>query len=169
MLIILWRLLRTRILGEGGESWSLWSLYYEISLELILLFFMFLVYTYTLQAGRSRVRFPMRPLNFSTDLILALGSTQPLTEVSTRNLPGCEGRPVDAWGWQPDCHLWADCLENVEASTSHNPMGLHGLLHLLPLLIIYLFLLFEIYLWLGVSPFPFHLFDFVVYSFPIMR
>jgi hypothetical protein len=24
--------------------------------------------------------------------------------------------------------LWADCLENVEASTSHNPMGLHGLL-----------------------------------------
>jgi hypothetical protein len=23
-------------------------------------------------------------------------------------------------------HLWADCLENMEASTSHNPMGLHG-------------------------------------------
>jgi hypothetical protein len=28
----------------------------------------------------------------------------------------------------PHCRLWADCLENVEASTSHTPMGLHGLL-----------------------------------------
>jgi hypothetical protein len=25
-------------------------------------------------------------------------------------------------------HLRADCLENVAASTSYNPMGLHGLL-----------------------------------------
>jgi hypothetical protein len=25
-------------------------------------------------------------------------------------------------------HLWADCLENVGASTSHNPIGFHGLL-----------------------------------------
>jgi hypothetical protein len=39
-----------------------------------------------LQAGRSRVRFPMRSL--------ALGSTQPLTEMSTRNLPGGKGRPA---------------------------------------------------------------------------
>jgi uncharacterized membrane-anchored protein len=31
-------------------------------------------------------------------------------------------------GWWPHRHLWADCLENVGASTSHNPMGLHGLL-----------------------------------------
>jgi hypothetical protein len=54
---------------------------------------------------------------------MALGSTQPLTEMSTRNLPG-----GGAWGWQPHRHLWADCLENVGASTSHNPMGLHGLL-----------------------------------------
>jgi hypothetical protein len=45
-----------------------------------------------LQAGRSRVRFPMRSLDFSIDLILpALGSTQPLTEMSTRNLPGGKG------------------------------------------------------------------------------
>jgi hypothetical protein len=49
---------------------------------------------------------------------MALGSTQPLTEMSTRNLPGGKGRPA----------LKADCLENVRASTSHNPMGLHGLL-----------------------------------------
>jgi hypothetical protein len=32
------------------------------------------------------------------------------------------------WGIQPHRHLWANCLENVTASTSHNPMGLHGLL-----------------------------------------
>jgi hypothetical protein len=47
----------------------------------------------TLQIGRSTVRFPMRPLDFSIYLILpaalwSLGSTQPLKEMSTRNLPG---------------------------------------------------------------------------------
>jgi hypothetical protein len=46
-----------------------------------------------LQAGRSRVRFPMRSLDFSIDLVLpaatmAMGSIQPLTGMSTRNLPG---------------------------------------------------------------------------------
>jgi hypothetical protein len=50
-----------------------------------------------------------------------------LTEVSTRNLPGGKGLPGE-WGWQPHRHLWADCLENVGSSMSHNPMGLHGLL-----------------------------------------
>jgi hypothetical protein len=49
-----------------------------------------------LQAGRSRVRFSMRSLDFLIDLILlaalALGSTQPLTEMSTRNLPGGKGQ-----------------------------------------------------------------------------
>jgi hypothetical protein len=45
-----------------------------------------------LQAWRSRVRFPMKSLDFSIDLILpALGSTQPLTEMSTMNLPGVKG------------------------------------------------------------------------------
>jgi hypothetical protein len=52
---------------------------------------------------------------------MAFESTRPLAEMSTRNLPGCKGRPAYR-------HLWADCLENVGASMSHNPMGLHGLL-----------------------------------------
>jgi hypothetical protein len=52
-----------------------------------------------IQAGKSRVRVPMRSLDFSTDLILpaalmVLGSTQPLTEMSIRNLPGGKGRPA---------------------------------------------------------------------------
>jgi hypothetical protein len=45
-----------------------------------------------LQAGRSRVRFSTRMLNFfnlpkSSSRTVALGSTKSLTEVSTRNFP----------------------------------------------------------------------------------
>jgi hypothetical protein len=57
---------------------------------------------------------------------MALGSTQPQTEMSTKNLPratGLQARKAD---------LTAICeptvLENVGASTSHNPMGLRDLL-----------------------------------------
>jgi hypothetical protein len=50
-----------------------------------------------LKAGRSRVLFLVRSSDFLIDLILpaalwALGSTQPLTEMSTMNLPGVKGR-----------------------------------------------------------------------------
>jgi hypothetical protein len=42
------------------------------------------------QTGRSRVRFPMESLEFFSDnpygRIVALGPTQPLTEMSARNL-----------------------------------------------------------------------------------
>jgi hypothetical protein len=57
---------------------------------------------------------------------MALGSTQPVTEMSTRNLPGGKGRP------ERKADLTAICepivLKNVGASTSHNPMGLQDLL-----------------------------------------
>jgi hypothetical protein len=58
---------------------------------------------------------------------MALRSTQPVTEMSTRNLPG----GGEEWPARR-ADLTAICapiyLENVGASTSHNPMGLHGLL-----------------------------------------
>jgi hypothetical protein len=51
-----------------------------------------------LQAERSRVRVPMRWILFDwpnpSIRTMALGSTQPLTEMSTRNLPGGKGRPA---------------------------------------------------------------------------
>jgi hypothetical protein len=51
-----------------------------------------------LQAGGSRVRIPTS-LDFfnlpnSSSRIMALGSIQPLTEMSTRNLSGGKGRPA---------------------------------------------------------------------------
>jgi hypothetical protein len=54
-----------------------------------------------LQVGRSRVRLPMRSLDFFnwpklSSRTMALGSTQPLTEMSTRNLPGGKGPPAGA-------------------------------------------------------------------------
>jgi hypothetical protein len=62
-----------------------------------------------LQAGRSRVRFPMRPLDISiwpnpSSRTMVLGLTQPLTEMSTRNLPGGKG-----WGACKADNLTAIC------------------------------------------------------------
>jgi hypothetical protein len=54
---------------------------------------------------------------------MALGSTQHVTEMSTRNLPGGKAQPE-----RKSDKLTADCLENVGASTSQNAVGLHGLL-----------------------------------------
>jgi hypothetical protein len=60
---------------------------------------------------------------------MALGSTQPLTEMSTRNLPGgVKG------GWRIRLATLPPSVsrlsgQNVGALTSHNPMGLNDLLH----------------------------------------
>jgi hypothetical protein len=52
-----------------------------------------------LHVGRWRVRFPMRILDSfnllnPSSCIMALGSSQPLTEMSIRNLSGGKGRPA---------------------------------------------------------------------------
>jgi hypothetical protein len=89
-----------------------------------------------LQAGRSRIPFPMVPLDFfynnSSGRAMVLGSTQPLTEMSTRNISWCERRPVRRADNLTTfvCRLsW-----NLRASTSWNPQGLSrpvmGLLYL---------------------------------------
>jgi hypothetical protein len=53
---------------------------------------------------------------------MALKSTQPPTEMSTRNLPGGKKRPA-----RKADNLAAIYEPNVGASTSRNPKGLHGL------------------------------------------
>jgi hypothetical protein len=59
---------------------------------------------------------------------MALGPTQPLSEMSTRNLPGGkkDGRRIWLTTLPPSVSRLSKV--NVGASTSHNPMGLHGLL-----------------------------------------
>jgi hypothetical protein len=52
-----------------------------------------------LLAGRSQVRFPLRSLDIfnlpnPSSRTMALVSTEPLTEMSTRNLHGGKGRPA---------------------------------------------------------------------------
>jgi hypothetical protein len=73
----------------------------------------------------------MQPLNFfclsnPSSRTMALGSTQPLTEMSARNFPGGKGRPAH----KTDNHI-VICApivqKNVEAWTFHNPTGLYGL------------------------------------------
>jgi hypothetical protein len=65
-----------------------------------------------LQAGRSPVQVPDEVdffnLSNSSSRTMALGSTQPLTEMSTRNLPGGKKRPAH----RAD-NLAANCEPNV--------------------------------------------------------
>jgi hypothetical protein len=82
-----------------------------------------------LQAGRSPVRVPDEVELFNllnpSSTIVALKSTQTLTEMSTRNIP-CKKRPARrADNLAPSVSRMS---ENVGASTSRNPMALHGLL-----------------------------------------
>jgi hypothetical protein len=58
---------------------------------------------------------------------MVLGSTQPLISMSAMNLPGGKGRQA-----READNLTAIyetiVLENMGSSTSHKPLGLHGLL-----------------------------------------
>jgi hypothetical protein len=80
-----------------------------------------------LQAGRrSQVRFPLGSLELFIDnpsgRSVALGLTQPVTEMYTRVFPeGKGGRSIGLTTLPPSC---ADCLEILGASTSWNPKGL---------------------------------------------
>jgi hypothetical protein len=76
-----------------------------------------------LQAGRSPVRVPdeVDPSSFT----MALRSTQPLTEMTTRNFPAVKrGQSVGLTTLPPSM---SRISENVGASTSRNSKGLHAL------------------------------------------
>jgi hypothetical protein len=81
------------------------------------------------EAGMSPVRVPDEVDFFDlpnpSSCTMALGSTQPLEEVSTRYLPERKwGRRV---GLTTSPSSMSRMSENVEASTSRNPKGLHNL------------------------------------------
>jgi hypothetical protein len=82
-----------------------------------------------LQAGRSPVRVPdeVEFFNLSnpSSCTMALGSNQPLIEMSTRNLPG--GKNGRRLGLTTLPLSMSRMSENVGASTSRNPKGLHSL------------------------------------------
>jgi hypothetical protein len=86
-----------------------------------------------LQAGRSRVRVPMKGIFFFNlrnpfSRIMTEGSTHSLTEMSTRNLPGGlrAAGALRLTTLPPSVSRLSK--ENVGASTSHDPVGLRGLL-----------------------------------------
>jgi hypothetical protein len=82
-----------------------------------------------LQAGFSRGLVPAEvdffKLHNPSSRTMALRSTQPLTKMSTRNLPGGKKRPARrANNLTPSTSRMS---ENVGASTSRTPKGFHGL------------------------------------------
>jgi hypothetical protein len=82
-----------------------------------------------LQAERSRIQVPMGLLIFFSlpnpfSRTMALGLTQPLAEMSTRNLP----MRLSATSRKADNFTAVDCVENVAVCTPQNPSSLHGLL-----------------------------------------
>jgi hypothetical protein len=82
-----------------------------------------------LQAGRSPVRVPNEVDFFNlpnpSSHIMDLWSTQPLTKMSIRNLPG--GKNGRRLGLKIVPPFVSRISENAGASTSRTPKGLHGL------------------------------------------
>jgi hypothetical protein len=78
-----------------------------------------------LQARRLWVQLDFFNLPNSSNRTMTLKSTQPLTELSTRNLTGGVkgGQCIRLTALPPST---SNCLENVGASTFHNPMSPHG-------------------------------------------
>jgi hypothetical protein len=92
---------------------------------------------------------------------IALRSTQPLTKMSTTNLPGevKGGRRVRLTTVPSSVNLFS--RENLGASTSHNPMGLHGLLQwslYLFQVILHYFMMRMVSVGMGLNWFRFHSF-----------
>jgi hypothetical protein len=98
----------------------------------LILFYFFLFIFFLYKPEGIGVRFTMRSLDFfnwpnPSSSTIYLGSTQTVTEMSTRNFPGDKGwKEREAHNLPPSVSRLS--RQNVEASTSHNLMGLHGLL-----------------------------------------
>jgi hypothetical protein len=85
----------------------------------------------------------MKWMNFFFNLPNPSGRTWPLTEMSTRSrkimLVGSRARPVR----KADSYQWANCLDNVGSSTSHNLISVHSLIREIALLFKKIFLILE--------------------------
>jgi hypothetical protein len=72
---------------------------------------------------------------------MALGSTQPLVKMSTRNIPGGKGGRCVRLTSPPSC---AECHGNLGALTSWNPLGHAGPVTGFLFLFVYIYLYYKI-------------------------